>query len=895
MKMITSIGLKFKKFDLQIHTPASDDYKDKKATPENIVNTAVSKGLEGIAITDHQTGSWIDSIKKAAKGKNLTVFPGVELKVHGGKDGIHIIVLLDIDKNSPHIAAFLNTLKVYDHNGKPDVIANKTVVDVARELQEFDPSAIMILAHCLSAKGVISDMRGEQRSEIFKPEWKCLLGAEARESDFIDEQKIKDNDRVVDLFDGGFKTFHFKQMGVYQVSDAHSVAEIGNECSYFKVDESVNIEDIRQCLIDRDTRIRQSFEYIETVYSHINKLKITSGFLADQELELHEGLNSLLGAKGAGKSLVIEFARFALNQPPQNEEILKDHESKIEKCLKLYGQVEVTFTDESGKKYLVRRTYNPVEGNPTEVIDISDNTKKDFEVQQIFPVLFLSQNEIIKIAEDKSGKTQRQFIDRFFDFYKYQQQITNLNDALKDADSQFADSLRAHLSVISLKKRIETYKEEIEKMGRQLKNQVFEKYSKQEKIGRAIKSQIDFLEELKESLETTEQEYQNLLPPSLEDKEISADPAIKRSSELAKNVIDQISKNIKDAANVLEQKKLEINQEYKNWETGFQIVKGEYDNLVKKTGGTQVILDQKRKQLILDLSKIERELTRHQGKAQQLKFRTSKRDEVIDKLDKAYKAYFDERKNRCSYFTKHSAGSLEVTIKEREDKTAFRTNLLTIKRGSWLKDDEIEIISDKVPPREFIDSILNYECSARADKKSIEALSKKTGIKLENIEKLIQHLLDEYPYEDILALLYNSVPEDVPLISYKVGTIFKQLDELSVGQKAVALLIIALSDGSFPIIIDQPEDSLDLRTIWDDVCVKLRGSKDKRQFIFTTHNSSVAVASDTDKFVILQADALRGRILFSGSMNRPDIKKEVITYLEGGKSTYDKKRQKYGL
>jgi len=30
-------------------------------------------------------------------------------------------------------------------------------------------------------------------------------------------------------------------------------------------------------------------------------------------------------------------------------------------------------------------------------------------------------------------------------------------------------------------------------------------------------------------------------------------------------------------------------------------------------------------------------------------------------------------------------------------------------------------------------------------------------------------------------------------------------------------------------------------------------------------------------------------------MNRPDIKKEVITYLEGGKSTYDKKRQKYGL
>lgn len=895
MKITTSKGLKFKKFDLQIHTPASDDYKDKKATPEDIVKTAISKGLDGIAVTDHQTGVWVDSIKKAAKGKNLIVFPGVELKVHGGKDGIHLVILFDIDKGSSHIAAFLNTLKVYDHNGKPDIIANKTVIDVARELQEFDPSAIMILAHCLSAKGVISDMRGEQRSEIFKPEWRCLLGAEAKESDFLDEQKIKDHDRVVDLFDGGFKTFHFKQLGVYQVSDAHSLAEIGSGYSYFKVDESVSIEDIRQCLIDRDTRIRQSFEYVETIYPHINKLKITSGFLADQELEFHEGLNSLLGSKGAGKSLAIEFARFALNQPSQNEEILKDHESKLEKCLKLYGQVEVTFTDESGKEYLVRRTYNPVEGNPTEIIDLSDNTKKEFEVQQIFPILFLSQNEIIKIAEDKSGKTQRQFIDKFFDFYRYQQQIVSLNAALKDADSQFADSLKAHLKVISLKKKISTYREEIEKLGRQIKNQVFDKYSKQEKIGRAIKSQLDFLDGVKESLEITEQEYRDLLPPSFEDKDINSDPALKRSSELAKEVINEISQKIQDVAKVLKQKRSEIEQEYKNWETGFQIIKGEYDNLVQKTGGSQVILDQRRKQLILELSKLERDMTKHQGKAQQLKFRTTKRNEVIDKLEKAYKNYFDERKNRCNYFTKHSAGSLEVTIKEMEDKTAFKTNLLTTKRGSWLKDDEIEIISDKVLPRMFIDSILDYEQSARADKKPIAKLSKKTGIKSENIEKLVQHLLDEYTYEEILALLYNSVPEDVPSISYKVGNTFKQLSELSVGQKAVALLIIALSDGSFPIIIDQPEDSLDLRTIWDDVCVKLRGTKDKRQFIFTTHNSSVAVASDTDKFVILQADALRGRVLFSGSMNRPDIREEVITYLEGGKPTYDKKRQKYGF
>ncbi len=124
---------------------------------------------------------------------------------------------------------------------------------------------------------------------------------------------------------------------------------------------------------------------------------------------------------------------------------------------------------------------------------------------------------------------------------------------------------------------------------------------------------------------------------------------------------------------------------------------------------------------------------------------------------------------------------------------------------------------------------------------------------------------------------------------------FKLLDELSVGQKAVALLIIALSDGTFPIVIDQPEDSLDLRSIWDDVCMKMRNSKEQRQFILTTHNSSVAVASDTDMFTILQASDTNGKVLYTGTLNRQEMRKEVIDYLEGGSDTYYLKRSKYAL
>ncbi|HOH08319.1 MAG TPA: PHP domain-containing protein [bacterium] len=52
-------GLKFQKFDLHVHTPASHDFKDRKITPEQIFSQALKTGLKGIAITDHNTGQYI--------------------------------------------------------------------------------------------------------------------------------------------------------------------------------------------------------------------------------------------------------------------------------------------------------------------------------------------------------------------------------------------------------------------------------------------------------------------------------------------------------------------------------------------------------------------------------------------------------------------------------------------------------------------------------------------------------------------------------------------------------------------------------------------------------------------------------------------------------------------
>ena len=147
----------------------------------------------------------------------------------------------------------------------------------------------------------------------------------------------------------------------------------------------------------------------------------------------------------------------------------------------------------------------------------------------------------------------------------------------------------------------------------------------------------------------------------------------------------------------------------------------------------------------------------------------------------------------------------------------------------------------------------------------------------------------------LLKLQYDARAEDRPDISVLIESKYQPIEHVSVGQKCNAMLMIALSEGLCPVIIDQPEDSLDIRSIWDDICSRIRKNKINRQFIFTTHNSSLAVASDTDKYTVIECIDGKGHISKSGVIDSEVIKDNVIDYLEGGKPTYVSKYQKYGF
>ncbi|MGM0472072.1 MAG: PHP domain-containing protein [Bacillota bacterium] len=75
------------KIDLHLHTTASDG----SYTPEELVQRAAKKGLQTIAITDHDTVAGVVPALVAAKELDLEVVPGVEFTTYIGQQEVHIL------------------------------------------------------------------------------------------------------------------------------------------------------------------------------------------------------------------------------------------------------------------------------------------------------------------------------------------------------------------------------------------------------------------------------------------------------------------------------------------------------------------------------------------------------------------------------------------------------------------------------------------------------------------------------------------------------------------------------------------------------------------------------------------------------------------------------------
>ena len=106
-----------------------------------------------------------------------------------------------------------------------------------------------------------------------------------------------------------------------------------------------------------------------------------------------------------------------------------------------------------------------------------------------------------------------------------------------------------------------------------------------------------------------------------------------------------------------------------------------------------------------------------------------------------------------------------------------------------------------------------------------------------------------------------------------------------------------LLDNKDPLIVDQPEDNLDNSFIAENLVKTLRENKIKRQYILATHNANIPVFGDAEQIITMEENEGHGIVSPDGvgSIDDDSVKRNVISILEGGRSAFKMREEKYGL
>ena len=125
---------------------------------------------------------------------------------------------------------------------------------------------------------------------------------------------------------------------------------------------------------------------------------------------------------------------------------------------------------------------------------------------------------------------------------------------------------------------------------------------------------------------------------------------------------------------------------------------------------------------------------------------------------------------------------------------------------------------------------------------------------------------------------------------------YRRLDDLSGGQRVSVLLSLLLeTNDERPLVIDQPEDELDNRFLFETVLPALKRLKGRRQIVVATHNPNIVVNGDADQVILLEATANRGRIAQAGAIEEPAVRDAIVRTVDGGDEAFRLRRLKYGF
>ncbi len=929
MTEINYKGTRWFKCDLHTHTTASKCFEDQTITPQQWVDRAIDQGLNCIAVTDHNTGASIDDIKEAAKDTSLTVFPGVEITCDASK--VHLLIIFDTTKTTADIRDFLvrANIKAEDF-GKQEAATISSIFEISQ--LALKDGALVIPAHIDEYNGLGSISVGNLKKlfseydinavqvvheEFLEPSLQTTNNSvlKVKLNEYYNNPTPAIDDSTIKEWYTSVKYALEAKKAIVTFSDnphapknsKHGLDGIGTRFTWIKMGDTPSLEGLRQAFLLPDFRIKNDFDSPGSPYNlpdlWIRSVTISNSTLTKDNLpvriDFNPQLTTIIGGRGSGKSSILRFIRGLFNRTNDLSglnEILEDHnhfyksfDARSQKgVLKENTSIEIEFIRNSIiYKIIATDISNSV--NQKIVIRKYDSDADDWTLEEaesfidFFQYEQYSQKQIYEIAQEPNSLRER--IDKSI---SGMESLVNEREIIKKEFLEKSASIRTIRQQISGKGKLQTEIIDLDSRIKLLQQSgIATLLTSKNKFSNQKKTIDDFLLEAKNNEEQIERLTNSLNILEIDFSEFDTKYA-EEISPLSKIVVEGYE-IVKRELEAIKQKAEKLRTDFNtslpltNWHEDFK--QNNLDFNAKKTElesqGIDDIsnyekLSEGKKTKELELEKIE---TIELGLINEIAERKSLQHQYLQKT----KDITTLRK----YFVAASMqdDKVKISIKHFRNKTDFINKIRgIIQRLSGFETD-IDSLAD-ICFNGSVENKINVVREIFLKIKKDEAVTNVSGYFINLVKGMSESQIDE------IELL---IPEDEIDIQYKPSgsSTFKPLSTASAGQKTTAILTFILSQGNMPLLLDQPEDDLDNRLVYELIVDRLKQAKENRQIIVVTHNANIPVNGDAEYILSMDSESKNLEILYSGTVEEPAIKKEICDVMEGSEKAFNMRSERY--
>jgi predicted ATP-dependent endonuclease of OLD family len=601
---------------------------------------------------------------------------------------------------------------------------------------------------------------------------------------------------------------------------------------------------------------------------YIERIQVEEGFLDGLDVTFSPGLNVVIGARGTGKTSLIELLRFCLGAEGSSEVVRRSRDHAL--SVLAAGQVTVTLNNQGERIFVSRTAHDP-----------EPRANGWYERPMVF-----AQTEIETVGLESTGRL------RLIDGFSARQSTTSVDE------DQIAAEVRSITSEIDRNRR------EIEDLDKQisLKPTIVAEFNANEVARQAVAQSSSGLESKASALEMLSATISNAAIIASQFARLKNDTGtwyneVKSAVESSVGtqlrsdaylvtyklrldaIVAQFTESLGKIAEIYHEldanEKKSLDSKLKA-ENSARQMRSEVEAL--QAGSGQVM--RKAQEIAERMARIGVMETTNSSKKFQLQQLIARRSALLENLDRLRKQRFDERTEIIEKLNSALAPNIRIIIRRNGQHSIFANALSESLRKSGLKYGEVvPAIAENISPRALLDAVENFD---------FELISEAAGISIDRASRILSHLRTSD-----LGTLSTIDIEDEVVFQLLDGRDYKDLQDLSTGQRCTVILPLVLAHHDRILIVDQPEDHIDNAFIASTLIKAVLARTKNSQIIFSTHNPNIPVLGEADTVLHLGSDGRRGFTLSAGSLSDENVVSSISTVMEGGAEAFKRRAHFY--